>query len=508
MISPNNALLVALAQPCVGAFIGYLTNKIAIRMLFRPLRPWYVLGWRVPLTPGIIPSKRHELAVSIGEMVGMRLLTSEEICRAISGESFQEHLHSLVVRRLNAFCQKELASLHGYFSGKGNSALFTLQNRLIRELQDAINSFFASSNAAEQLTLWLQAADESPRAEQDKAATLLCLAENLFKQMLEQVGQRLGVLLAVMLQQAGAEGKSLRDLMPDAFAQQLHALVETQSPVILERITQQVLAKETRPTLLQGLVSIVHQLLESLGPVGAMARGFFEADTFIRKINEYLDANSSSIAAWLNSPEAKKRLAAVLGESADTLLNRSIAELLAGLEPGQLDELCAAIGEQIVRAFQSETAIKELAPVLTDSLRQSLTGSPGRDAGHTTLILTFLRSGEGRAFVQMAVKSLVQQLFFQPLGKLEQRIPQALQEVMVAHLVKHVNHLLLYELSGLVPALNIKELVSSKVDSLELLQLERLLLGIMEEQFKYINLFGGLLGFLIGLINLFLFKLL
>ena len=108
----------------------------------------------------------------------------------------------------------------------------------------------------------------------------------------------------------------------------------------------------------------------------------------------------------------------------------------------------------------------------------------------------------------MAVKSLVQQLFFQPLGKLEQRIPQALQEVMVARLVKHVNHFLLYELSGLVPALNIKELVSSKVDSLELLQLERLLLGIMEEQFKYINLFGGLLGFLIGLINLFLFKLL
>jgi uncharacterized membrane protein YheB (UPF0754 family) len=44
--------------------------------------------------------------------------------------------------------------------------------------------------------------------------------------------------------------------------------------------------------------------------------------------------------------------------------------------------------------------------------------------------------------------------------------------------------------------------VAEKVDSLDLLKLERLLLSIMEEQFKYINLFGALLGFLIGCANL------
>ena len=47
-----------LAPPLLGAIIGYVTNTIAIRMLFRPLRPWYIWKWRLPLTPGIIPSKR------------------------------------------------------------------------------------------------------------------------------------------------------------------------------------------------------------------------------------------------------------------------------------------------------------------------------------------------------------------------------------------------------------------------------------------------------------------
>ena len=82
-------LLALLAPPCVGALIGYVTNKVAIRMLFRPLRPWHLCGWRLPFTPGIIPAKRHALALRIGEMVGARLLTAESISRAIAAEIFQ-----------------------------------------------------------------------------------------------------------------------------------------------------------------------------------------------------------------------------------------------------------------------------------------------------------------------------------------------------------------------------------------------------------------------------------
>ena len=67
--------------------------------------------------------------------------------------------------------------------------------------------------------------------------------------------------------------------------------------------------------------------------------------------------------------------------------------------------------------------------------------------------------------------------------------------------------MLLKEVPGLVESLNIRRVVADKVNSLDLLQLERLLLSIMEEQFKYINLFGALLGFLIGLVNLLILQL-
>jgi len=48
-----------LIPPLLGALIGYVTNYIAIRMLFRPLKAWWFLGVRIPMTPGIIPGKRE-----------------------------------------------------------------------------------------------------------------------------------------------------------------------------------------------------------------------------------------------------------------------------------------------------------------------------------------------------------------------------------------------------------------------------------------------------------------
>jgi uncharacterized membrane protein YheB (UPF0754 family) len=46
-------------------------------------------------------------------------------------------------------------------------------------------------------------------------------------------------------------------------------------------------------------------------------------------------------------------------------------------------------------------------------------------------------------------------------------------------------------------------MVEGKVNSLDILQVEAILLDVMKRHFFYINLFGGLLGFIIGLLNIF-----
>ena len=87
--------------PPVGALIGALTNQIAIKMLFRPYRPWTLGKWRVPLTPGVIPQQRHVIAKNMAETFEANLLSGQEIHSLITGDKVQMALE----RKVDEFMQ-------------------------------------------------------------------------------------------------------------------------------------------------------------------------------------------------------------------------------------------------------------------------------------------------------------------------------------------------------------------------------------------------------------------
>ena len=74
-------MLEYLSGPVVGAVIGYITNDIAIRMLFRPRQPKYILGWHVPFTPGIIPKEKNRIAGAIGTSISENLMNRDVLER-------------------------------------------------------------------------------------------------------------------------------------------------------------------------------------------------------------------------------------------------------------------------------------------------------------------------------------------------------------------------------------------------------------------------------------------
>ncbi|WP_460229833.1 DUF445 domain-containing protein [Bacillus cereus] len=87
-----NIWLNMLTTTGLGAIIGGYTNHLAIKMLFRPHRPIYIGKFQVPFTPGLIPKRRDELAVQLGNMVVEHLLTPEGIGKKLTNEEFQKGL--------------------------------------------------------------------------------------------------------------------------------------------------------------------------------------------------------------------------------------------------------------------------------------------------------------------------------------------------------------------------------------------------------------------------------
>lgn len=93
-------ILTKLAGPIIGAVIGYFTNYIAVKMLFRPLKPVMIGNFQLPFTPGIIPRGRKRLAKALGEAVGETLLTPDDIEKMLLTDEIKDKISGQVINYL------------------------------------------------------------------------------------------------------------------------------------------------------------------------------------------------------------------------------------------------------------------------------------------------------------------------------------------------------------------------------------------------------------------------
>ncbi|HHU49739.1 MAG: DUF445 domain-containing protein [Caldicoprobacterales bacterium] len=89
-----------LIMTVVGALIGWFTNYLAVKMLFRPIRPRRVPLIKIELQ-GLIPRRREEIAVTIGATVEKELISVKDlVSRLIEGENRLELIRSIRARIL------------------------------------------------------------------------------------------------------------------------------------------------------------------------------------------------------------------------------------------------------------------------------------------------------------------------------------------------------------------------------------------------------------------------
>lgn len=88
-----------IVAPLVGGVIGYITNDIAIRMLFRPYKAKYLFGVKIPFTPGIIPKEKGRIAAAIGGAISENLMNKEILERNL----LSDEMLSKIRRSINSF---------------------------------------------------------------------------------------------------------------------------------------------------------------------------------------------------------------------------------------------------------------------------------------------------------------------------------------------------------------------------------------------------------------------
>lgn len=296
--------------PLLGALIGYLTNKVAIRMLFRPLNPWYILGKRVPMTPGIIPSKRHELAENIGNMVGEKLLTATDIGTALSEEPFQDHLYQIVDDRVNDILTRDLGPVQTVIPRRFRAYTRIGLRTLKYQLRSRVRSYIDSDEFHQALTklvpqqlekLGSRRLDELLREEDRKGFyrfTEACLEKIVTSPDNTTV---LAHRIQEGLTEAAVSGKALEDFLPEELVQLICATMEQQAPQLLRRAAEMLAEPSMRDRLIIAIKGGVENFLDSLGPMAAMAKGFIDIDSMDGTIRAWLEKKKMPLRTGCNS---------------------------------------------------------------------------------------------------------------------------------------------------------------------------------------------------------------
>lgn len=85
--------LVIFSLPLISALIGWLTNKLAVRMLFQPKTPVNLLGFR---WQGLIPRRQAEIAEQTGDIIEKEILQKHLLAASLREMDLQPHFHAFI----------------------------------------------------------------------------------------------------------------------------------------------------------------------------------------------------------------------------------------------------------------------------------------------------------------------------------------------------------------------------------------------------------------------------
>lgn len=89
-----------IAGPVIGAIIGYCTNYIAIKMMFRPFEAKKIGKFKVPFTPGIIPRRKESMAKAIGRVVEENLLNEDTVKNALLSDEVKNQIKAKIEQEI------------------------------------------------------------------------------------------------------------------------------------------------------------------------------------------------------------------------------------------------------------------------------------------------------------------------------------------------------------------------------------------------------------------------
>lgn len=491
----------------VGAIIGYITNWLAIKMLFRPHKEIRIGKFKVPFTPGLIPKEKSRIAKSVGETIGTHLLTKETIIKSLCSEDMNQQLDSWVQSKVVAINISEatvgneiktlLGDEYSNFMQKTNDNLSKLLIDYINE-EDVKQGI--AKYASAQIMIELNAKPEVIYQSElyNSIKNKLLNGAIAYKDSENFYGEIENILKEKM-DELKVSDKKFEEIIPEGITSDVKVYIHDKRHDIARAIKNMMKEEKNKDKLRQ----IVKETISTkLSPMIAM---FMNAESMYEKvvtgINEFLDEekNHNDIALIINDiidKLLKNSIASVISELPKEGSSNTIRPLINLLRAKVVDEKLIrnifnklegkfdnylSIGDMLEKTgIDYRNAIEELIKSRIDVM----VGNSDIKIKITEIVSAMINRG-----LQTEMKSI----FIEEGDKVSQSISNVVRDIY--------NKFIENKAADVIEVLGVAKIVEDKINEFDVAFTEEIILEIASKELTAITWLGALLGGVMGILS-------
>ena len=482
----------------IGAVIGYITNWLAIKMLFRPREAKYIFGMKLPFTPGLIPKEKSRIANKVGETVGTHLLNSDSLSKALKDDKIKAKFNEVAKEKINQVINSN-STLEESLKNTLGENYYALKGNMINNIAKTILESIQEEEFKNKLKFYIVDSIKE-RLNKNPEKIIDFINSNKFREVIiktleeEKTRDIIGKALLKEVKTLGKEDLTIEEVIPENIKPYIEEYVKSQKDTLVDIIKNLLRDDEVS-------YKIKSAINDNIPSIVSM---FLSGDVIYGKLVSLVDKS-------LSEEENKEYICDAALAFVHESMKKKVSDVINNVGEEKLEVISDALGDKISKKLNTEENIdsiisklnckissfnsyEEIIKVLFNDYENILIDNI--DSMISQIVNNNQLSGE--------ISKIIEKVFDKFLQNSLNDIcynKQNLENSIMSILDNLYNDFVENKSAKVLEIVDISSIVEEQINAFEVDYAEEIIIGIANKELKAITWLGALLGGILGILS-------
>ena len=482
----------------IGAVIGYITNWLAIKMLFRPREAKYIFGMKLPFTPGLIPKEKSRIANKVGETVGTHLLNSDSLSKALKDDKIKAKFNEVAKEKINQIINSN-STLENSLKNTLGENYYALKGNMINNITKTILESIKEEEFKNKVKFYIvDSIKERLNKEPEKIIDFI--NSNKFREVIintleeEKTRDIIGKALLKEVKALGKEDLTIEEVIPENIKPYIEEYVKSQKDTLVEIIKNLLRDDE-----------VSHKIKSAINDnIPSIVSMFLSGDVIYGKLVSLVDKS-------LSEEENKEYICDAALAFVHESMKKKVSDVINTVGEEKLEVISDALGDKISKKLNTEENIdsiisklnckissfnsyEEIIKVLFNDYENILIDNID------SMISQIVNNNQLSGGISKIIEKVFDKFLQNSLNDICYN-KQNLENSIMSILDNLYNDFVENKSAKVLEIVDISSIVEEQINAFEVDYAEEIIIGIANKELKAITWLGALLGGILGILS-------